>query len=163
MKNVLQISFLVLIILLSGSCRAKRTNISFSYTKAEIQRLFDSKVYLNGVKVNIDTIFLDSRNIKSFKIDWEKMTVHITQRDKNIDYLLLQNFVQQPTTGHPCSRIISVMVNGKLAVVDNNFVDDMSLRKIEFSAIKDVAFMVAPWERGIYHNCMDGTIVITTY
>ena len=159
----MQISFLVLIILLSGSCRAKRANISFSYTKAEIQRLFDSEVYLNGVKVNIDTIFLDSRNIRSFKIDEVTQTAHITQRNRNVNYALLREFVERPTTGHPCSRIISVMVNGKLAVVDNNFVDDMSLRKIEFSAIKDVAFMVAPWERGIYHNCMDGTIVITTY
>ena len=102
-KLLLKISFLLLIIVLSNSCRTR----SFSHTKAKISTNFANfEIFLNSEKISLDSIYLDKDNIKSIKINKQAKVVQIIQKDKNVEYFSLQNAIQS-------GNFQEIIVNGE--------------------------------------------------
>ena len=84
----LKISFLLLIIAVLSGCRTR----SFSYTKDKILTNFTNfETFLNNEKISLDTIYLDKDNIESIEINKQGKTIHIIQKNKNVEYFSPQN------------------------------------------------------------------------
>jgi len=160
MKKLLsKISFLLLIIIVLTGCRTQ----SFSYTKTNILKNFSNyEVFLNSEKIAIDTIYLDKRNIKSVRKNEIEKTIHITQRNKNVEYFSPKEFAKSflpPKEGACSGANRSVVINGEIIMLNNELAENITLRKIEKSAIKEIFFV--PKYPNIFGGCENGTIVIT--
>jgi len=144
-----KIFLLMLITAILCSCRIQ----SFSKTKDSINRNFTNyEVFLNSEKISLDTVYLDKDNIKSIKINKLEKNIHITQKNKNVEYFSPIDFTKKYLTICP-NTDRTVVINGVLA-------ENTTLKRIEIGAIKNISILRMKTPE-IYSNCMNGTLVIT--
>ena len=123
-NNFLKIFFFISIALFLGSCHTQY----ISYDRDEILKKYsDYETFLNGKEIAFDTIYLDEENIDSFKIYTQEKKIYVTQINKDVEYLSLQNILLDNDFGNDCI----VIVNGSL---NENF---KTMKKIEMSAIEE--------------------------
>ena len=117
--------FIIFVLTSLNSCRTE----SFLHTQEKIKRLYNNyQIYLNGEKIDVDTVYLDRNNIKTTEINKSAKTINFIQKKKDVEYFSPQKFVYKN------DEFKDIIINGQIA-------SELKIRKVEIGAIKDISIL----------------------
>lgn len=110
---------------------------SFSQIASKIQLKFsDCEIYLNETKIDLDTLYLDTDNIKNVKINRAEKRIYITQKKKDVDFF-------SPHNSFPDFQKI---------LVNNQLIDTLRLRSVEIGAVENIEIHVREEDKLLNHR-----------